>query len=147
MYLSHPLRVTLGQIFVGSNNMHALSLKSVKIYGKDVGLGLTFTGSHLGNTVLMKNYTTHDLNKKVLRVDHTLGCFPCYRISLDQYVVKSFALCKALLEFLGLILEFLIGKFSHFRTQSIDSFHQRHDALCLALAVRTKNLIYYSHLM
>ena len=92
MYLPHPLRVTLRQIVVDRDNMHALSFQRVQISRQKTGLGLTFTGSHLRDSSLMQDNAADQLYSVVLRVKHPSRRFPDKRISLWQKVIQSLTL-------------------------------------------------------
>ncbi len=82
MHLSHPLRVTLRQIVVDRDNMHALSFQRIQISRQETGLCLTFTSSHLRDTALMQDNAADQLYSVMFRVKHPSRRFPDKRISL-----------------------------------------------------------------
>ena len=67
---THPLGVTLGQVIVDSNHMHALSGKCIQEYRKRGHKSLSFTCRHLGNFPLMKCDTTDNLHVVVHHIPH-----------------------------------------------------------------------------
>ena len=66
MHLTHPLRVTLRQIVIDRNNMHAFSFQRIQISRQKTSLGLTFTGPHLRDPSLMQHDTADQLYPIVL---------------------------------------------------------------------------------
>ena len=58
MHLSHPLCISLCQIVIDRDNVHAFSLQRIQIGGQQRSLCLSFTGSHLCDSSLMQNDTT-----------------------------------------------------------------------------------------
>ena len=90
--LAHPLGVTLCKIIVDCYDMNALAGKCVKISRKGSNKCFTFTGFHLGDSALMKNYTTDKLNIKVTHTEHTVGSLTANSKSFGKNVIKSFAL-------------------------------------------------------
>ena len=82
----HPLGVTLGQIVVHGNHMHAVSGESIKEYGQRSHEGLTFTRCHLGNLTLMEYHTTEELHIVVYHVPHRIVATGFPVVSIDGLV-------------------------------------------------------------
>ena len=82
--------------------MNALTCQCIQIGRQCSNKCLTFTGFHLGNSALMKDDSTYELYPEVLHSKNSLGGLTYNRISLRHDIIKSLAVCKSLLEFLGL---------------------------------------------
>ena len=109
MNLSHPFRVTLGQIVVDSDHMHSLALQSIEIGGQRSHQRLSLTGLHLRDTALMHDNASNDLYPEMLHVQNPSGRLPHRGISLGKQVVQSLPLPQPFLELRGFILQILIG--------------------------------------
>ncbi len=59
---AHPLGVTLGEIVVHGNHMHALVGQRIEEDGQRCHQRLTLTGCHLGNFALVKHHATNQLH-------------------------------------------------------------------------------------
>ena len=99
MYLSHPFRITLCQVVVHSNNMNTFSFQRVQVSRKRRYQCLTFTGLHLGNTSLMQDNTTDQLNTEMLHIKDTLRSFPDRCICLWKNIIQCFSCSKSLFKF------------------------------------------------
>ena len=62
---SHPLRVTLREIVVDRDDMHALAFERVQIRRQRRDQRLAFTGAHLGNTSLVQHHAADQLHAEV----------------------------------------------------------------------------------
>ena len=145
MYLSHPLRITLSQIVIDRDNMHALALQCVQIRREQTGLRLTFTGSHLGDPSLMQDDTTDQLYPVMLCIQNPARRLTHYRVGFHQKVVQRLSICQSFLKFLCLISELLITQLDHLRTERFDLVDQPLDPLDLSFAVCSKHFLYYTH--
>ena len=67
--LSHPLRVTFGQIIVDCDDVDASSLKSIEVGGHGRYERLTFTGPHLRNAALVQNDAADQLHAERLHTE------------------------------------------------------------------------------
>ena len=108
MYLAHPLGITLGKIIINRNNMYALAFQCIKICRKKTCLCLTFTGSHLCDSSLMENNTTHKLHSVMFCMKHSSRCLPYKCICFYKKVIKCLACCKPVFKFLCFISHLLI---------------------------------------
>ena len=104
MDTSHPLSISLCEVVVDGDDMNALSLQRIQI-GRTGGYeGLTFTGSHLSDTALVKNDTTDQLYREVLHlIDTPCGLTYC-RIGLRKNLIQTLSLRQTLLKLRGLRL-------------------------------------------
>ncbi len=145
MHLSHPLRVTLRQIVVDRDNMHALPLQRVQISRQKTSLGFTFTGSHLRDTSLMQNNAADQLHPVVLRVKNPSGRLTDKRIRLRQKVIQSLPIGKSFFELFRLVAHLFIRHFHHLRPHTLNFVHQTVNALDLPLTVRSEYFLYHAH--
>ncbi len=58
---AHPLGVTLSEVVVHGNHMHALVGQRIEEYGQRCHQRLALTGCHLGNFALVKHHATYQL--------------------------------------------------------------------------------------
>ncbi len=65
---AHPFGVTLGQVVVHSDHVDAAAAQGIQINGKGRHEGLTLTGGHFGNSALVQDGTTEELNVVVHHV-------------------------------------------------------------------------------
>ena len=104
MDASHPLGISLGEVVVDSDDVDTLPLQRIQI-GRTGGYErLTFTGSHLGDTTLMKNDTTDQLYREVLHLIHTPCSLTYCSIGLRKDLIQTLSLRQTLLELRGLCL-------------------------------------------
>ena len=127
MNLTHPLRVTLGQIIVDCDDTYALSFKSVQICRKCTDESLTFTGSHLSDTSLMQDDATDQLNMEVFHSQNTSRSFAHDRIGFGKNVIEGLSARETVLEFRCLCLQFFIRERQHIGAKCLDLIYDRHD--------------------
>ena len=109
--LSHPFRVTLGQIIIDRDNMHAILRQSIQVCRKDRDQRLAFTGFHFSNSSLMQYDTADDLNAEGLHTEDSPAGFPSGSKGFRQNIVQGLTLCKALLELRSLGFQLIIRQF------------------------------------
>ena len=141
MYLTHPLGITLSQVIIDRDYAYTLAFKRIKICGKGRYQGLTFTGTHLGDTSLMEHDATYELHTEMFHVKDTSAGFPYRSVCLGKELVKSLALGKALLVFRSLCPELFIGKSHHGIPVALNLIHDRFDTLKLPIGMCTKDLV------
>ena len=104
MDASHPLGISLGEVVVDSDDVDTLPLQRIQI-GRTGGYErLTFTGSHLGDTALVKNDTTDQLYREMLHLIHTPSSLTYCRIGLRKNLIQTLSLRQTLLKLRGLRL-------------------------------------------
>ena len=108
MYLSHPLRIALCQIVIDRNDLYAFSCQGIQVCGTGRYQRLTFTGTHLSDTSLMKHNTADQLYREMLHIERSLCSFPNGGKCLRQKVIQRLTLCQPLPEDPGLIAQFLV---------------------------------------
>ena len=145
MNASHPVGITVCQVVIDRDNVYTLSFQCVQIRRQDTGLGFTFTGLHLGDTALMDNDTTEDLNFIVLLVQNTACSFSGNGKCFAEDVVQGLAFRQAILKLLRLCAQLLIGFCHHLFPVPEDLIQKRAQRLDLALAVGSEDLLNQSH--
>ena len=113
VYLSHPLRVTAGQVVVDSDHMYALTLQRVQIRRKKGYLRLTFTGFHLRDSALMQDNTAHELYAEMLGMEHSPCRFPYYGICLRQKVIQCLPFSQSLFKLVCLGRQLTVAELLH----------------------------------
>ena len=88
VHCSHPIRVTLCQVIIDGDNMHAFSFQRIQVCGKHGNQRLTFTSLHLGNTSLVKNNASHNLLYKRPHLQLTECCFAGYGKCFREKVIQ-----------------------------------------------------------
>ena len=139
--LSHPLRVTLRQIVIDSNNVNALAFQCIQINRQRSYQSLTFTGLHLRDSSLMKNDTTDQLNPEGLHIQCSLRTLTDCRKGFRKKIIQSFAFTQALAEFHCFPTELLIRERLHIRPQALNLSDCGLNSAKLTFTVRPENLI------
>ena len=109
VYLAHPFRVTLGQIVVDGDDVHALAGQRVQIGGQRGHQRLTFTGLHLGDAALMQHDAAHQLHRIGAQAQHAVRRLADGGKGLRQNVVQRFAVGQTLFELRRLGLKLRVG--------------------------------------
>ena len=144
--LAHPLGVTLGQVVVDGDDVHALAGQRVQVGGQGGHQGLAFAGLHLGDAALMQDDAADELHPVGAHAQHTPGGLPAGGKGLGQDVVQSLAILQTLLELRGLSLELLVGEGLVLILQSLDLLHQGHNCLDLSLRAGAENFLQETHI-
>ena len=97
MDLTHPFRVTLGQVFVDRNDMNAFACQSIQIDCHNGRQGLAFTGLHLGDVAALHNGSTYQLYMIRVFPDHSAAGFSCSRKGFRKNVIQCCAAGKLFL--------------------------------------------------
>ena len=139
--LSHPLRVTLRQIVIDSNNVNALAFQCIQINRQRSYQSLTFTGLHLRDSSLMKNDTTDQLNPERLHIQCSLRTLTDCRKGFRKKIIQRLAFTQALAEFHCFPTELLIRERLHIRPQALNLSDCGLNSAKLTFTVRPENLI------
>ncbi len=91
--LTHPDRVTTGQVIVHRDDMHALARQGVQINGKRRDQGFPLTGFHFRDLALVQDHPTDQLNVKMPHAQNAPGGLSNRCESFIQDVVFGFTLC------------------------------------------------------
>ena len=90
--------------------MNGIAANRVEICGQGSHQGFALPGAHLRNFSVVEYHPTDQLHIEVTHLQRAPGCLPDYCKRFDQKLLDSFALSRALAEFPGFCLEFLIGQ-------------------------------------
>ena len=145
MYLSHPLRITLRQIIVDSDDMHPFSFQRIQICRQQTGLRLTFTGLHLGNTPLMQNNSANQLYAVVFRIKNSPRRFSHRGICLRQQIIQSLPFGQSFFIFFCFITQLLVRQFHHLRTERFNLIDQSLDTFDFSFTMCSKHFLNYAH--
>ena len=89
--------------------MDAFSGKSVEVCREGGNEGLTFTGLHLGDTAVVKDDSSEDLNRIGFQTEDTVGCLTAGGEGVGQNIVESLAVGKTFFQRGGDVAKFIIG--------------------------------------
>ena len=93
--LAHPFRVTLREVVVHGNDMHALAGQSIQIGREGRHEGFTLTGFHLGDIALMQEHPAHELRIKGTQAKRAFRGLAAVREGFGQDRVQAFAAFNA----------------------------------------------------
>ena len=107
---AHPLRVALGQVVVGRDDVHALARDRVQVGGQHGGQRLALTGAHLGDVAHVEGGPTHDLHVEVPLADRAARRLADRGEGLRQDVVEGLPVREPLPEGVGLGPQLGVGE-------------------------------------
>ena len=140
VYLAHPLTVSLGEVVVDGDNVYALAGQCVQISGKGSHKGLAFAGLHLCDTALMQDDTADDLYTVMTHTEYAPCCFTAGGKCLRQKLVERFAVLVALLEFVCLGAQLVVGQLFELLLECVHFIRNGVDLFQLVRRVRAENL-------
>ena len=138
--LAHPFGVTLGQIVVDRDDVHALTAQCIQVGGQGGHQRLAFAGLHFGNAALMQDNAADQLNPVGAHAQNTPCGLAAGGEGFGQNIVQRFTVLQTLLQLGGLGLELGVGQSLVLLFQSLNFIHQRGDGLDLALGVGAEQL-------
>ncbi len=139
-HLAHPFRITLGQVFVHRDHMHALAGQRIQIGRKGGDQGLAFAGLHLGNVALMQENAAHELHVKGPQAQRPPGGLAAIGIGLGQQVGQLGPLCHPFDQLFGLGLQPVIAQLFELGFKRVDLFDQRSGRLDFTVIRRAEHL-------
>ena len=146
VHLAHPFAVALGKVIVHGDDVDALAGQCVEVGREHSDKRFAFAGLHFGDAPLMQDDAADELHPERAHAEHAPRGLAHGGVGLGQDIVQRLALGKALLEFVGLRAQLLIG----FRGVLIgECFYlvcYRVDALELTVGIATEQLVENSHL-
>ena len=125
--LAHPFAVAAGKIIIDRDDVNAVAREGVKIGGE----GLALAGLHLGDPALMQDDAADYLHGEVLQPEHAPRSLTAGGKRLGENIVKGLSVCKSLLEFGGLCLQFGVGQFGKLLIEGEHPVAKRTDTLDL----------------
>ena len=87
----HPLRVALGQVVVGRDDVHALARQRVQVGGEHAGERLALTSAHLGDVAEVQRRRAHQLHVEGALAERAARRLADRGERLGQDVVKRLA--------------------------------------------------------
>ena len=107
---AHPFRVTLGQVVVDGDDMHALSGQCIQVSRECRNKGFTLACFHFRDVALMQKNPALQLGIKGAQSERTLGSFTAVRKSFWQKCIKTFTRHGPLGQLLGHLFDALISQ-------------------------------------
>ena len=120
----HPLGITIGQVVVDGDHVHALPGQGIEVDGQGGGKGLALAGAHLGDLALVQGHRALQLDVEVAHLHGALGALAHHCKGLGQERVKGFALGDTLAELVGLGAQGLVVELLEVGLQGIDALHR-----------------------
>ena len=108
MHVTHPLSITLSQVIVNCYDMYTLAFKSIQVSRHGRYKSFTFTCTHLSQTALVKNDTTHDLYREWFKSYCSVCSFSYGRKCIHKDIIQSFSFSKSLLKYLSTSSQLII---------------------------------------
>ena len=133
VHLAHPLRVALGQVVVGGDDVHPLARQGVQVGGQGGHQSLALAGLHLSDAPLVKNDTADELHPVGAHTQYPLVRLPADSEGLGEDVVQRLALGQTLLKLVGLGPQLMIAEGFHPVSQRLNFIYQRRERLDLPL--------------
>src|SRR5438477_4742577 len=138
---SHPLRVTLGEVVVDGDDVHALGREGVEVRGQRGHQRLALTGGHLGDLAVVQDHTADELYVEVAHAERAARCLAADGERLRKHLFDLGPAGETLAELVGPgteggIVESLHGGFEH-----VDLGHHRHHPLDVALVLGAEDLL------
>ncbi len=112
--------ITLRQIVIDGNNVHAFAAQRVQVSGQGRGQGFTFTGAHLCDATFVEHHAANQLHIKVTHTEDTLTCFTYGGKGLRNQAFKAFAFFQALAEQVSFRFQFIVRELYEIRLHLID---------------------------
>ncbi|MNH01981.1 hypothetical protein D3C79_612070 [compost metagenome] len=131
--------VTLGQVVVDGNHVHATAAQGVQIGRQGCGQGFTFTGTHLGDTAVVEHHPAQQLYVEVTHAEDSLTGLTHYGEGFRDQAFQHFALFQTRAEFIGLGLQFAIRQFFHVWFHTVDHLNRFAHAAQGTIVAATKN--------
>ena len=120
-----PVGVTVGQVIVDGDDVHALVGQGVEIGGQRGHRSLAFTGAHFGNVAAMQHRAADELYVELPLAGMAAHGFAHSGECLWQQVVQRLAGVEALAEFRRLAQQFLVRAAAQIWLQRVDALDQR----------------------
>jgi len=150
--LAHPLRVALGQVLVGRDDVHAATGQRVEVDGHGRGEGLALTGLHLGDVAVVQRGAAEDLDVVGPLEQDPVGRLAHDREGLDldleqrhRELVLGGVLGQTGTELVGLGPQLVVGEFLHLRFAFVDGVDDALELFGLAALPSTEDLVEHGH--
>ena len=107
---AHPLRVALGEVVVGGDDVDPEPGDGVEVRGQRRHQRLALAGPHLGDVALVQGRPTHELDVEVALAEGAGGGLADHREDLVEHVVEGLAPGEPLAELDGLRPQLVVGE-------------------------------------
>mmetsp|Transcript_23122 Transcript_23122/g.48779 ORF Transcript_23122/g.48779 Transcript_23122/m.48779 type:complete len:361 (-) Transcript_23122:311-1393(-) len=126
MHLSHLLHIATGQIIIDGNHEGRLARQGIDVRGQGRNQGLSLSRSHLRQTSIVQNQSTHELDIVVTLFDHTPRRLANERERLFQNgTVDILSVRETLAKLRRLGEHFFVAVFLYRRFEAVYAFHSR----------------------
>ncbi len=112
--------VTLGEVVVDGDHVHAFTAKRVQVGRQGCGQGFTFTGTHLGDAAIVKHHPAQQLDVKVTHAEHALARFTHYGERFRDQALDGLAFFQTGAELGGFGFQLIIAELLHGRFHAVD---------------------------
>ena len=102
--LPHPFGIALGEVIIDGHDVHALAADGVEVGRQGCDQGLTFTGTHFGDLVIMQNHAADQLHVIMTHAQRAYRRLSTNRKCFIEQLFQGFAVGKTLAEFVGFLL-------------------------------------------
>ena len=102
--VTHPFRIALRQVIVDGDDMDTLATDRIQIGRQRRYQGLTFTGAHFRDLVVMQYHAADELHVIVAHAERPDGGLAADGKSLVEQLLEVFTVRVALPEFFGFLL-------------------------------------------
>jgi hypothetical protein len=99
---THPVRVTLREVFVDGDDVHAFTRERIEVGGQRRHQRLAFAGTHLGDAAVVQREAADELHIEVAHLERAACGFADHRETFRREIGERFAFGEAAAEFGGL---------------------------------------------
>ena len=92
MHLTHPFRITPGEIVVNGDHVHTATCECIEVTGEGGDQGFALAGFHLSDLSFMEHHSADQLNIEMAHTEHALAGLAHDRKGFGQDLVENGAL-------------------------------------------------------
>ena len=89
MHLTHPFRITAGEVVVDGDHMDTTTGEGIEVAGQRGHKGFAFPGFHLSDLTLMQHHAADQLHIEVAHAEHTLTGLTHHCKGLRQDLIED----------------------------------------------------------
>jgi hypothetical protein len=143
---THPDRVSAGEVVIDGDEVGAFSGERVEDERSGGDEGFSFTGLHFGDSALVKNESTNELDVEVAHAEGSSADFTSAGESFDSERVKFLTAHGSVAEGVAAIFQLLFGESFNLFFKGVDLLDDRHDELDILLGGVEKLAEKFDHL-
>jgi hypothetical protein len=143
---AHPDGVASGEVVIDGDKVGAFSGERVEDERSGGDKGLSFTSLHFGDSALVKDEATDELNVEVAHAKGSSADFASTGKGFDSERVEFFATHGSVAQGVATVLELLFGQRFDFFFEGVDLLDDRHDELDILLGGVEKLAEKFNHL-